>query len=81
MKQRVDPRSRCRQRLIRRPWTWPPTCPQPEQTLRRRRNRTVTITPSAPKLTSVAHAPGRRSSRLNTVVARISSSPCKSLTF
>ena len=34
------------------------------QTLRRRRSPTVTITPSAPKLTSVTDAPGRRSRRL-----------------
>src|SRR6516165_8989209 len=42
----------------------PPSWPQPEHTRRRRLSRTVTITPSAPKLTSVTDAPGRRSSLL-----------------
>ena len=51
---------------------------EPEQTLRRRRNRTVTITPSGPKLTSITDAPGRRSIRLNAVVARTSSSSASS---
>src|ERR1019366_6055929 len=57
-------RSRWRQRLTRRSWSWPPNCPQREQTLRRRRRRTVTITPSTAKLTSTTDAPGRRSIRL-----------------
>ena len=51
-----------------------PVCPQREHTLRRRLSLTVTITPSAPKLTSMIDAPGRRSSRLNAVVTRMSSS-------
>ena len=59
----------------------PPSCPQPEHTRRRRLSLTVTITPSAPKLTSITDAPGRRSSRLNAVVARTSSSFGKSLIF
>ncbi len=59
----------------------PPTCPQSEHTRRRRRNLTVTITPSAPKPTSITHAPGRRSMRFNAVVARTSSSSGESLTL
>lgn len=53
------PRSRWRQRFTRRLWMLRPSCPQREHTRRRRRNRTVTITPSDPKLTSVTKAPGR----------------------
>jgi hypothetical protein len=51
--------------LTRRPWIASrPVCPQREHTRRRRRSRTVTITPSALKLTSITDAPGRRNSRL-----------------
>jgi len=72
---RLAPRSRWRQRLTRRSWTSSrPTCPHAEQTRRRRRNRTHTITPSAPKLTSLTDAPGRRSIRLNAVPTRMSPS-------
>jgi hypothetical protein len=59
MMQRLAPTSRWRQRLTRRPWIASrPVCPQREQTRRRRRSRTVTITPSAVKLTSITDAPG-----------------------
>ena len=73
---RLAPRSRWRQRLRRRSWisSWPPVWPQSAQTRRRRRRRTVTTIPSAPKHTSTTDAPGRRSSRLNAVATRTSSS-------
>ena len=75
IQQRLAPRSRCRQRLTRRPWiSSRPVWPQVEQTRRRRLSRTVTTTPSAVKLTSITDAPGRRSSRLNAVVTRTSPS-------
>jgi hypothetical protein len=74
--QRVAPRSRWRQRLTRRSWitSWRPVCPQRAHTRRRQRNRTPTITPSPPKLTSMTEAPRRRSSLLKAVVTRMSPS-------
>jgi hypothetical protein len=73
--QRVEPTSRCRQRLTRRPWmSKRPVWPQVAQTRRRRRSRTVTTTLSEPELTSMTDAPGRHSSRLNAVVTRTSPS-------
>ena len=74
--QRVEPRSRWRHRLCRRSWwcTPRPVCPQREQTSRWRPRRTVTITPSPLKLTAMTAAPRRRSSLLNAVVTRTSSS-------
>jgi hypothetical protein len=61
--------------LTRRPWIASrPACPQREPTRRRRRSRTLTITPSALKLTSITDAPGKRKSRLNAVVTRMSPS-------
>src|SRR4051794_24768796 len=75
MMQRLAPRSRWRHRLTRRPWIASrPVCPQREHTRRRRRSRTLTITPSTVKLTSITDAPDRRKSRLNAVVTRTSPS-------
>ncbi len=48
--------------------------PAREHTRRRRRNPTVTITPSAPNETSTTDAPGRRSIRENAVWTRTLSS-------
>jgi hypothetical protein len=74
MMQRLAPGRGDASARTRRPWMCPPSCPQLEQTRRRRLSRTVTITPSGPKLTSMTAAPGRRSSRLNALVTRTSSS-------
>src|SRR3954451_8002430 len=75
MMQRLAPSSRWRHRLTRRPWIASrPVCPQREHTRRRRRSRTLTITPSTVKLTSITDAPDRRKSRLNAVVTRTSPS-------
>src|ERR1039458_6966257 len=51
-----------------------PARPQPEQTGRLRRNATVTITACSPNSTSLTHAPGSPSIRLNAVVTRTSPS-------
>src|SRR5215203_2764588 len=61
MMQRLAPKSRCRQRLSRRSWicSCRPVCPHAAHTRRRRRNRTVTTTPSALKPTSNDGCPGQ----------------------
>jgi hypothetical protein len=76
IQQRLEPRSRWRQRLTRRSWTCNcrPDCPHAPHTRRRRRSRTITTTPVLVNATSVTLAPGRLSRRLNAVVTRTSSS-------
>jgi hypothetical protein len=51
-----------------------PRAPQPEQIGRLRRSATVTIIAHSPNSTSLTHAPGSPSIRLNAVVTRTSPS-------
>src|SRR5665213_119597 len=71
---RGAPRSRWRQRLTRCSLIVRPRAPQPEQTGFLALSTTVTITASDPNATSLTHAPGSPSIRLNAVVTRMSPS-------